>query len=147
MLTAKQERFVQELAKGKSQREAYKASYNAEKMKDASIDRVACRLFAQVNVRSRYEEIMAEIKDRTIDDAEEMRRFILDKYKKIASGDLCEESVIYDSEGEVVQRRKTVRPKDVNDAITKLAEYYGIKPEEKPEPIEVILHGAEGYDV
>ena len=38
MLTVKQEKFVQNIIKGMSQREAYKNSYNATKMKDNSAD-------------------------------------------------------------------------------------------------------------
>ena len=47
-LTQKQEKYVQELIKGKSQREAYKASYNAKKMSDNSIDREASLLLKKI---------------------------------------------------------------------------------------------------
>ena len=40
MLTAKQEKFVQELIKGKSQREAYKEAFNCKNMKDETIDKL-----------------------------------------------------------------------------------------------------------
>ena len=60
MLTTKQEMFVQELIKGKSQREAYKTAYDCEKMKDENIDSKASNLFANVKVRARYEELIAK---------------------------------------------------------------------------------------
>ena len=58
MLTPKQERFVQELIKGKSQREAYKIAYpSSKKWKNESIDSKASNLFKNVKVRTRYEEL------------------------------------------------------------------------------------------
>lgn len=50
---AKQEKFVQNLVKGMSQREAYKSSYNASNMKDTTIDSNASRLFADSKVLAR----------------------------------------------------------------------------------------------
>ncbi len=58
MLTTKQEKFVQELVKGKSQREAYKEAYNVKTMKDENIDSKASKLFAEDKVRARYEELI-----------------------------------------------------------------------------------------
>lgn len=66
-LTDKQEKFVQELLKGKSQREAYKASYNAEKMKDNVIDIKASELFKNGKVKVRYDEL----KDKLVKKAED----------------------------------------------------------------------------
>lgn len=56
-LTDKQEKFVQELLKGKSQREAYKASYSVKNMTDKSIDETASKLFKNVKVNTRYNEL------------------------------------------------------------------------------------------
>ena len=44
MLTVKQEKFVQGLFKGLTQREAYKQAFNTENMKDATIDNNAYKL-------------------------------------------------------------------------------------------------------
>lgn len=60
MLTTKQEKFVQEIIKGKSQREAYKAAYNCKNMKDENIDSKASNLFADGKVRARYNELIEE---------------------------------------------------------------------------------------
>lgn len=128
MLTLKQERYVQELVKGKSQREAYRAAYDASRMKPNSIDTKASLLFQKVEIRERYNELMEESKSKTADDAESMRAFIIETYKRIASGDLCEESTEEDAEGKTIRKRKTVKPSDVNNAIAKLAEYYGVAP-------------------
>lgn len=66
-LTDKQEKFVQELIKGKSQREAYKAAYNCSRMKDTTIDVKASELFSNGKMRVRYNELH----DRLIQEAED----------------------------------------------------------------------------
>lgn len=66
-LTFKQEKFVQELIKGNSQREAYKIAYNASKMTDKTIDERASRLFNQYKVKTRY----GHIKTRLIKESED----------------------------------------------------------------------------
>lgn len=71
MLTAKQEKFVQNLVKGMSQREAYKNSYSASRMKDATIDSNACRLFADSKISARYNELIKEAEDKAIMSAKE----------------------------------------------------------------------------
>ena len=58
MLTQKQEKYVQNLIKGMSQREAYKNSYNASKMKDKTIDDKASLLFKKEEIRARYQELI-----------------------------------------------------------------------------------------
>lgn len=65
-LTPKQERFIQNIVSGMSQRQAYKEAYNAENMTDESIDVEACRLFNNPNVSLRYKELLEEIKDTAI---------------------------------------------------------------------------------
>lgn len=87
-LTDKQEKFVQELIKGKSQREAYKLSYNASKMNDNTIDRKASELFCSGVVTARYNELhdrlVKEAEDETIITAKE----ILTELKHIAFDDI-----------------------------------------------------------
>ena len=68
MLTDKQEKFVQELIKGKSQREAYRIAYPASlKWLDKSVDEKASTLMSNVKVQARYNLI----KDRLIKEAED----------------------------------------------------------------------------
>jgi len=67
-LTDKQEKFVQELIKGKSQREAYKIAYpKSLKWKDSAIDTQASILLKNSKVLVRYEEL----KNKVIKRAEE----------------------------------------------------------------------------
>lgn len=70
MLTIKQEKFIQNIVKGMSQREAYKNAYSA-KYKDEVIDVRACELFKSSKVQVRYKELLNELKDETIMSAKE----------------------------------------------------------------------------
>lgn len=57
-LTDQQERFVQELIKGKSQREAYKIAYpKSVKWKESAIDSQASRVFKNSKVFARFNEL------------------------------------------------------------------------------------------
>lgn len=71
MLTPKQEKFIQNIISGMSQREAYKNSYNAKKMADDTIDNKACKLFNSDKIRARYQELMKRLEDKAIMTAEE----------------------------------------------------------------------------
>lgn len=84
-LTAKQEKYVQGLISGLSQREAYKRAYDTTNWKDESIDQKASVLLKNVKVRSRYEQLMDEHKDKALwtrEKAVEELLFILDFSKK-----------------------------------------------------------------
>ena len=61
MLTVKQEKYVQELLKGKSQREAYKIAYpSSRKWKDNVVDVRACELLKHSKVSVRYAKLREE---------------------------------------------------------------------------------------
>lgn len=70
-LTPKQEKFIQAIVAGKTQREAYKEAYNATNMKDKTIDENACRLMNNSKVKARYEELMEEHKKKALYTREE----------------------------------------------------------------------------
>ena len=63
-LTTKQELFIQGLIKGYSQREAYKLAYEADNMKNETIDSKASILFKTEKIRARYEELKNELKEK-----------------------------------------------------------------------------------
>ena len=71
MLTPKQERFIQNIVSGMSQREAYKNSYDAKNMADDTIDNKACKLFNSDKIRARYQELMKILENKAIMTAEE----------------------------------------------------------------------------
>lgn len=91
MLTQKQEKFVQNLIIGMSQREAYKNSYNASNMADDTIDNKACNLFKQDKIRARYEELIGILNEKNTEKAimsaqdrmEWLTRIITGKEKEI----------------------------------------------------------------
>lgn len=63
-LTPKQEKFAQEVASGKNQSDAYRAAYDARKMKPSSINVNASKLMADANVALRVKELRAPIAER-----------------------------------------------------------------------------------
>ena len=76
-LTQKQEKFVQALISGKSQREAYKEAYNAVNMKDATIDSRASELLKNSKVAERYEQLRDE------EEARQREKYSLDRDKAL----------------------------------------------------------------
>ena len=84
-LTTKQELFIQGLIKGYSQREAYKMAYEADNMKNESIDVKASNLFKQDKIRLRYEELKNELKGKafyTVEKANDDLNWIKSKAKE-----------------------------------------------------------------
>lgn len=100
MLTAKQEKFVQNLIKGMSQREAYKKAYNA-KYKDEAIDAKASALFNLDKVQIRYQELIKKSEDKAIMSAIERKKWLT----KVINGDIKEESKYYDDHEVVVYEK------------------------------------------
>lgn len=142
MLTTKQEKFVEELIKGKSQREAYKAAYNTSRLKNASIDSLACRLLKGAKVRSRFEELKSQADDKTGDDATSMRAFIASQLKEIAAGKAPDTTIDYDADGDVMRQRTQLKQSDRVAAMDKLAELYGIDETQNDNNININI-GAE----
>lgn len=62
-LTAKQERFCQELVIGKDQSEAYRLAFDAGKMKPKTITERACVLAKHPGIVTRLEELRAPMKE------------------------------------------------------------------------------------
>ena len=128
LLTQKQEKFVQELIKGKSQRQAYKAAYNAKNMADKTIDEKACRLIKQDKVKARFEEIRGKVVKRAeakaIITAEEVLRGIAD-IAKDDIGNYLEYKTVntvveHDENGEpVIDYGTVIDLKDSKDVDTK----------------------------
>ena len=80
MLTAKQEKYVQNLVKGMTQRQAYKDAYDAENMTDKTIDNEAHLLLKRQEIAERYQELLDQTADDTILSVKEKRRM----YKEFA---------------------------------------------------------------
>ncbi len=86
MLTIKQEKFIQNIVNGMSQREAYKDAYNA-KYKDEVIDVRACELFNSSKVQVRYNELIKQLEDESIMSAKERMKWLT----KIINGEILED--------------------------------------------------------
>lgn len=80
-LTPKQEKFCQEYIKTGNASEAYRLSYDTSKMKPESVNRLAKALFDNVKIRSRIEELQAEIKSEFIAEVSDLQKFWTDTLK------------------------------------------------------------------
>lgn len=111
MLTVKQEKFVQNLIKGMSQREAYKKAYNA-RYKDEVIDVRACELFNSSKIQVRYKELINQLEDASIMSAKERMKWLT----KVVNGEIKEESkyfedgeaIIYSKEADISTKIRAV---------------------------------------
>lgn len=79
-LTPKQERFVQNIISGMSQRQAYKEAFGAD-YDDNAIDSNASTLFNSTKVQQRYKELLEELKDIAIMTATERMIWLTDVVK------------------------------------------------------------------
>lgn len=96
-LTPKQEKFIQNIVSGMSQREAYKNSYNAENMKDEVIDVRACELFNDSKIKVRYQELMNKLEDKAIMTATERMIWL----SEVVKGIQTEKEAVF-TDGDVV---------------------------------------------
>jgi len=87
-LTDKQEKFVQWLINGKSQREAYKlAGYKTDAMTDSVIDIEASKLFKNPKVSLRFEELHSRLVKEAEDECIISAKDVLKRWKEIAFAD------------------------------------------------------------
>ena len=90
---SKHERFIQNIVKGMSQREAYKNAFKVNYDDDA-IDCNASKLFNTAKVQQRYKELMGKIEKDTIMSAKDR----MDWLSKVVYGDVKEEYKMLDKE-------------------------------------------------
>lgn len=76
MLTGKQEKFVQNLIKGMSQREAYRDAYPDDNSSDKTVDENACRLFNDSKILTRYKELQDKASTKAIMSAIERKEVL-----------------------------------------------------------------------
>lgn len=60
-LTSRREKFCQAIANGKNQSEAYRLAYNAEKMKNETVQNNAYKLMQSNEVSTRIQELRSEV--------------------------------------------------------------------------------------
>jgi hypothetical protein len=82
-LTAKQEKYVQGLVAGLSQRKAYREAYpSSNKWKDATVDNKASALLREDEILARYNELMDEHKAKALwtrEEAVSALKWLLDR--------------------------------------------------------------------
>ena len=108
-LTVQQDKFVQSLVKGKSQREAYYVAYpHSKKWTDNTVDVKACNLFAQGKIKIRYEQIRDKIVQKAEEECIVTVAEVLRELKSIGFADIndfarIKENIYTDDKGEQKQ--------------------------------------------
>lgn len=149
MLTAKQENYVQELLKGKSQRQAYLVAYpNSKKWKESVVDSKASTLFKNGKVKERFDELNNKVAEKTVYDVAEIRRLIIDTELAILKADATEEVNGIAVKDKRFDRfgNKIYTNYDKQEAIKVLREMLGIDMTGDENGIHIHLHGVEDYD-
>jgi len=119
-LTLAEETFVQELIKGKSQREAYRIAYKRSKnWTDNATDVNASRLYNKPKVSLRLSILKQQIVDESTEDTIMKAKEILEIYTKIARGEETEEVFVSDM-GMSVKKTKKPSLKDRIKALERL---------------------------
>lgn len=150
MLTTKQERFVQELIKGKSQREAYRIAYpTSKKWKETAIDSQASRLFNNSMVHARYEDLKRKTEEKVTWDAAQVKNIIIETMMSIVTADVMNDNVDgkavknkhWDRNGKVVYDHY-----DKVEASKMLIGLLGIENVQEDSGVHIHLHSSEEYD-
>lgn len=132
MLTIKQEKFIQNIVNGMSQREAYKDAYNA-KYKDEVIDVRACELFKSSKVQVRYNELIKQLEDESIMSAKERMKWLSDVVNgKIKHTSYNSNGDAYENEAYISDKMKAIDILNKMDGqyVTKLEGNIGLSYEE-----------------
>jgi len=135
-LTPKQEKFIQNVVSGMSQREAYREAFKPKTMKDKSIDEKACVLFNTDKIKSRYKELMEKLEDEAIMSAKERMKWLSD----VVKGKVKHTS--YDNNGEAYENEAYISDKlKAIDTLNKMSGEYTTKLEAdvKIEKLEDLL--------
>jgi phage terminase small subunit len=86
MLKPREEKFVQGLIAGLSQRKAFiEANPSAKRWKPETVDVKACHLFHQEDIQARYQELLIEARERSMwtrEKAEETLTWLIEQAKE-----------------------------------------------------------------
>jgi phage terminase small subunit len=78
-LTAKQELFCQEVAKGNNLSAAYRIAYNAENMKPNIINNEACKLMARQDIAARVNRLIEERQAKSSHDSIRIKQHVIER--------------------------------------------------------------------
>jgi phage terminase small subunit len=118
-LTIKQEKYAQGLFAGLSQREAYKQAYDAENMKDATIDRNAYELARDNKIATRIEQLTNELKSRNMVTVE----WVVNNLKSVAERCMQAEP-LYNKDGDIVEY--TFQANGANKSLELIGKHLGM---------------------
>lgn len=127
MLTSKQEKYVNNLVKGMTQRTAYRDAYpSSKKWKDETVDSKASTLLKNEKVKERYEELIGKIRAKeekyTIMSALERKEWLT---KVINNEILEEERYIVDGKEITIKKPTNVKTKiTALDTLNKMSGEY-----------------------
>jgi len=97
-LTIKQEKYVQGLFAGLSQREAYKQAFNCKRMTNKTIDEAASRLANTSKIIARLKELTDELKAKSMVSVEWVLKKLIEVNKKCMQAE-----PLYDKDGNIVE--------------------------------------------
>jgi phage terminase small subunit len=120
-LTPKQEKFVQNLIKGMSQRQAYKDAFKVDYDDDA-IDSNASTLFKSTKIKQRYDELQNKLEDDTIKSVLERLKYL----ESIVKGEEKEKDKVVTPGGKVVDVEKETSVKTKMDAVNMINKMTGV---------------------
>lgn len=116
-LTDRQEKFIQELVKGESQRKAYRIAYpQSQAWKDSAVDSRASNLLKNRKVMERYEELRSKLKEDAENECIASARDILKELAAIAFLDVTD--VVNIENNKVVIKPTATLPDAVKKAIS-----------------------------
>lgn len=123
MLNAKQEKFINNIVSGMSQRQAYKDAYQVS-YSDEAIDSKASTLFNSEKVQIRYKELIEKAQDKAIMSAKERMIWLSDVVKgKIKHTSYGGNGEAYENEAYISDKLKAV------DTLNKMSGEYITKVE------------------
>lgn len=130
-ITAKQEIFIRELLKGKSQRKAYRAAFpSSVNWKDSTVDSKASTLFNSGKIQERYQLIKQELDNKAIMHRTD-RMITLSKIAEREAEDtgcrIRAIDVLNKMDGDYIQRVEVSTPDD--SSLKEMEEYFASRKE------------------
>lgn len=120
MLTAKQERFAQNIIKGMSQADAYRSAYPNQRMSDKTVWEAASRLMANDKVVARLTELRGHLAKDTIMSAQKRLEWLTELIgnEEAVTGDKLKAiDIMNKMQGEYVQKVQAEVTNAVNISI------------------------------
>ncbi len=123
-LTAKQEKFVQSLISGLSQRKAYRVAYpRSEKWKDEAVDSKACALIKNDKILDRYNELKEKADNDAIMTRTQRMIALSDIAKNSEKDDVRIRAIDTLNKMDCIYINKIELPKPVDESVKEMTAY------------------------